>query len=82
MRDGQIINLFQGAYPTAGPVIYPGDRHIISEDPVTIQIHTVTFTDGPADSGPVIFSNVPVVTLWMAPELRDDVVYQEQGMAP
>ncbi len=79
VRDEEIVNLFQGAYPTSGPVIYPGDRHIIGQTPVTIQVHNVTFTDGPADSGPVICANVPVVTLWMATELREDVVYQEQG---
>lgn len=79
VREGTILNLMQGPSPDASGATYPGDRQIVGNDTVTIQLHNVTFTDGPATTAPVIFIHVPIITMWMAPEIRVDVVVQDQG---
>jgi hypothetical protein len=82
VRDGRILNLFQGAYPDTRGEVYPGDHRIVGADNLTIQIHNVTFTEGREAAAPVILQRVPIITLWMAQQLREDVVYQDQGGPP
>lgn len=83
VREGRILNLFQGEYPVhpreRRGEIYPGDRQTIGEDDVTIQIHHVTFTDGPVNSGSIIFQDANILTIWMSQEVREDVLVQDQG---
>lgn len=75
--DGKIDQLFQGAHPDARGAIYPGDRGLHPE-PITVQIHRVTLTDGPVHEGRVVARDVPIVAIWLAPELRQEVIVQNQ----
>ena len=45
VRNGQIVNLFQGAYPVDTRHVYPGDREL-RDAAVTVQLHTVTLRAG------------------------------------
>ena len=78
VRDGAILNLFQGAHPDRNGAIYPGDRRL-HDDPVTIHLHQVTLIDGPVATGALIRQHVPLVAFWMSPEIIEDVVVQPQG---
>lgn len=80
VRDGRIINLFQGAYPDARGEVYPGDRRL-REGPVTVQLHTVTLREGATAASPLVAENVKFATIWMAPEVLQDVIVQPQGGA-
>lgn len=75
--DGTISQLFQGAYPAErGPrqgSVYPGDRRIHDDRLVTIQIHEL---DLKTVSGGV-HENVPVVAVWLPPDIRRGWVVQD-----
>lgn len=79
VNNGRILNLFQGPHPDAQGAIYPGDRQIHAANQVTVQLHNVSFTDGPAATGRVLLAEVPVLTLWMPPSVTVDVIQQDQG---
>jgi hypothetical protein len=74
-QDGEIENLFQGAYPVEGPKIYPGDRHIHG-DTLTVQIHTLGELRG---DGGVVATDVPAVAVWTPREMGADWISQDQG---
>jgi len=81
--DGEIINLFQGEAPV-NPVerrgdVYPGDRAIRGTDGVTLQVHMLNIRENASRGSSVIASNVPVVALWIDPQISDDVIVQDQG---
>ncbi|MEX2285373.1 MAG: Z1 domain-containing protein [Gemmatimonadota bacterium] len=81
VENGRILNLFQGANPSTGPTqgsVYPGDRNMIGSEPVTVQIHNVTFVDGHVATGTELINQSPLITLWMNEEVRRDVVVQNQ----
>jgi hypothetical protein len=75
---GKIDQLFQGAHPDKTGAIYPGDRGL-HPAPVTVQIHRLSLFDGAVASGKLIARKVPLVAVWLAPELRKDLVIQQQG---
>lgn len=80
-ENGQILNLFQGANPSTGPrqgSVYAGDRQMTGDDEVTVQIHNVTFVDGHVSRGSDLLDNVPIIAIWMAREVRRDVLVQGQ----
>ena len=77
--DGRIHNLFQGAHPDTQGAIYPGDRQIHAANQVTVQLHWVSFTEGPASDGVIRTADVPIVTMWMPPAITVDVIQQDQG---
>ncbi len=81
--DGEIINLFQGEAPVhpreRRGEVYPGDRAIRGADRVTLQIHTLDLQEGSGAQARVVASDVPVVAVWIAPEVAEDVIVQDQG---
>ena len=78
VRNGRIINLFQGAYPDTHGHVYPGDRQV-RDAPVTVQLHTVTLREGTKSDSPLVAADVKFATIWMAPEVLQDVIVQPQG---
>lgn len=78
VRDGRIINIFQGAYPDARGEIYPGDRRMRT-GPVTIQLHKLTLRAGSTADSDLVADNVKFATIWMSPEVLQDVIIQPQG---
>ncbi len=79
--DGRIHNLFQGPHPDAQGATYPGDRQIHAREQLTVQLHNVSFTEGPAVGGVIRLRDVPIVTLWMPPAIAIDAIQQDQGGA-
>ena len=75
VRDGRIVNLFQGAYPVDTRDVYPGDREL-RDSPVTVQLHTVMLR---TEDGRVIAEEVKFAAIWMAPGVRQDLIVQPQG---
>jgi hypothetical protein len=82
-EDGRVLNLFQGAAPVR-PLelrgsIYPGDREIHEPDAVTIQVHTLSLTQGEGD--PVVARDVPVIAVWVPARMAIPWVVQDQPRA-
>lgn len=77
----EISNLFQGGYPVPQSNIYPGDRHIRSQQGLTIQIHHIDevrqYTNNSRDR--VIAKDIPVVAVWVPREMSADWISQDQG---
>lgn len=80
VRNGRIVNLFQGAYPVSTRHVYPGDREL-RRGPVTVQLHVVKLREGSGENRKTVAENVKFAALWMAGELRQDLVIQPQGGA-
>ena len=78
VRDGRIVNLFQGPHPDSGGAIYPGDRQKRIA-PVTVHLHKISLRDGPRNDSPIIAENVRFAAIWLASEALEDVVIQPQG---
>jgi len=77
--DGEVENVFQGAYPTdkTQEQIYPGDRAIKAEQGVTIQIRNLDIRNRPE------FKNIPAIAVWIPKEMSGyDVLVQDQGSHP
>ena len=78
MGNGEIRNLFQGAFPVDPPeergTVYPGDRWIRDEDRVTVQIHLVDLTQDEE----VVAERVPVVAVWIPKRLGGSWIIQPQ----
>ena len=77
VRDGRIVNLFQGAYPVDTRDVYPGDREL-RDAAVTVQLHTVTLRAGREAGSPIVAEEVKFATIWMAPQVRQDLIVQPQ----
>jgi hypothetical protein len=79
---GEILNLFQGEAPVSPRErrgqVYPGDRAIRGDENVTIQIHAVDLRESPERGAPIVARDVPVIALWIDPEIAQDVVIQDQ----
>jgi len=75
VREGKILNLFQGRNPLSGTLIYPGDRLIRAPEGLTVQVHTLKLTDG--DSGNVLAENVPVLAVWVPSPMARPVLVQD-----
>ncbi|MBU1692505.1 MAG: Z1 domain-containing protein [Verrucomicrobia bacterium] len=78
--DGNIPNLFQGAYPVERArrgQIYPGDREIHDPNAVSIQLHTLAI---PAELGVhPAYQGVPALAIWIPRDATGDVIVQDQG---
>ena len=77
VRDGRIVKLFQGAYPVDTRDVYPGDRELRAA-PVTVQLHTVTLRAGRQADSPIVAEEVKFATIWMAPQVLQDLIVQPQ----
>lgn len=77
-EDGELPNLFQGAYPVDPPAlrgsVYPGDRYIRDPDSVTVQIHRVDLLM----NGGLHTSEVPIVAVWTPNRLARSWISQHQ----
>ena len=77
-EDGELANLFQGAYPVDPPAlrgsVYPGDRYIRDSDAVTVQIHTVDLHMNRR----LHTSGVPIVAVWTPSRLARSWISQHQ----
>ena len=78
VRDGRIVKLFQGAYPVDTRDVYRGDGEL-RDAPVTVQLHTVTLRAGRQAASPIVAEDVKFATIWMAPQVRQDLIVQPQG---
>ena len=78
VRNDRIVNLFQGAYPVTTRHVYPGDREL-HDPPVTIQIHVLALHAGPQAHSAVVSDDLRFATIWMSPQVRQDVLTQPQG---
>lgn len=78
----EIVNLFQGEAPVSPRdrrgQVYPGDRNVRGDNDVTVQIHTLDLRESTDRNAPTVATNVPVVALWIAPEIAEDVIVQDQ----
>jgi hypothetical protein len=75
-ESGEVGRLFQGAYPSTGPLQgsqYPGDEPLHGDE-VTIQVHRYDVT---TDEGPV--SRVPFLAVWVPARLADEFLVQHAG---
>ena len=77
VRNGRIVNLFQGAYPVDTRDVYPGDREL-RDAPVTVQLHTVTLRTGREADSPIVAEDVRIAAIWMAPQVLQDLIVQPQ----
>ena len=75
VRDGSIVELFQGAYPVETRDVYRGDREL-RDAPVTVQLHTVTLR---TEDQQIVAEDVKFAAIWMAPPVCQDLIIQPQG---
>lgn len=75
VRDGSIVELFQGAYPVDTRDVYRGDREL-RDAPVTVQLHTVTAR---TEDQQIVAEDVKFAAIWMAPPVCQDLIVQPQG---
>lgn len=75
---GQIQQLFQGAYPTRGTRIYPGDREIHQSDQLTVQIHVVSIYQGKVAQGKRLMEDVPILAVWVPRQYERHWLVQSQ----
>lgn len=72
----EIDNIFQGANREAGdPLYYPGDREIHAPNRLTVQLRSLTLTQG--KDGPVIATDVPVIAIWIPKSMEESWLVQE-----
>ncbi|NJR52123.1 MAG: alpha-1,4 polygalactosaminidase [Leptolyngbyaceae cyanobacterium CSU_1_3] len=73
-ENDEIPTLFQGRNPKTGKAIYPGDRGIVGEQEVTIQIHNLRVI-----SGQDVYANIPAIAIRLSTELSRDWLVQERN---
>ena len=77
-ENGEVTNLFQGEAPVnpreRRGEVYPGDRAILDDDTITIQVHTLDLTR----KNDVVMENVPVIAIWIPARLSQSWVSQDQ----
>lgn len=80
--DGQIPNLYQGEAPVSPPAqrgsVYPGDRRIRISDRVSIQVHSLTLTQGEGADERIVRDNVPVLAIFVPARLARPWLAQNQ----
>ena len=80
--NGEVTNLFQGAAPVNPPErrgkVYPGDRAILDDDTITVQIHTLDLTKRKNDVDETVMENVPVIAVWIPAQLARGWISQDQ----
>lgn len=69
--DNEIPNLFQGSNANTG---YPGDRAIVAQEGLTVQIHILNVVDDDK-----IYTNVPAIVVKVPKEMSVDWLVQNQG---
>lgn len=71
--DGQILNLYQGEAPTfpreQRGTVYPGDRRIRMPDHVSVQVHSLTLTQGEGADEREVRENVQVLAIFVPARL-------------
>jgi hypothetical protein len=70
------LNLFQGRSISSNPSRYPGDRKIMVDDKLTIQIHKLKLDLKEEER---TISNVPVIAIWVPRKMARGWVSQNQG---
>ncbi len=75
VRDGRIVELFQGAYPVETRDVYRGDREL-RDAPVTVQLHTVTLR---TEDQQIVAKDVKFAAIWMASPVCQDLIVQPQS---
>ena len=77
-ENGAITNLFQGEAPVhpreRRGEVYPGDRAILDDGNVTVQIHTPNLTR----DGLEVAQNVPILAVWVPARLALAWIAQDQ----
>ena len=74
VRNGRIVELFQGAYPVETRDVYRGDREL-RDAPVTVQLHTVTLR---SEDQRIVAEDVRFAAIWMASPVCQDLIVQPQ----
>ncbi|HBK21788.1 MAG TPA: alpha-1,4 polygalactosaminidase [Planktothrix sp. UBA10369] len=70
------LKLFQGRAPSTEPEKYPGDRKIMVEDKLTIQIHKLNLH---IEAEGQDIPNVSVIAIWVPQKMEHAWVSQNQG---
>ena len=73
--EAELLGLFQGSSSKEGTVIYPGDRNKKTSGCLTVQIHNFKILKEKIE----LYSNVPVLTVWLPNEMSQDWLVQNQG---
>lgn len=80
--DGQISNLYQGEAPTfprdKRGSVYPGDRNMRGTDQVSIQVHTLTLTQGEGADEHDVKRGVPVLAVFVPARMARPWISQHQ----
>ena len=78
--NNEIPNLFAGAYPVTPKEkqgsIYPGDRKIVKDNTLSIQIRKIGIQDA---DGNKIIEDLPVITVFVPSKMGGDWLIQDQG---
>jgi Z1 domain len=75
-ENNQIEQLFQGVqYDKRRQVTYPGDRKILADQGITVQVSYLDLGKPNA----MIAENVPMIAVWVPAALGQDAVVQPQG---
>ena len=76
---GQIEQLFQGPYPDRHGAVYAGDRQMVGQDGVTIQLHRPRIIERGSAGTRTLMDDVPVVAVWVSEDVAHDLIIQQQG---
>lgn len=80
--DGQILNLYQGEAPTfpreQRGTVYPGDRRIRVPDRVSIQVHSLTLTQGEGANEREVRERVQVLAVFVPSRFARPWISQNQ----
>lgn len=81
-RMGSIRRLLQGPTRSGDGYSYPGDITFRDPDRVTVQLHTINFTEEQNGQDVVISQAVPVLAIWIPGRLSLDWIVQDQQGQP
>ena len=73
--EAELLGFFQGSSSKGEEVIYPGDRDKKASGCLTVQIHNFKILQGKKE----LYSNVPVLSVWIPNEMSQDWLVQNQG---
>ena len=77
-RMGSIRRLLQGPTRSGDGYSYPGDITFYDANRVTVQLHTINFTEKQGGQDVVISRAVPVIAIWIPERLSLDWIVQDQ----
>jgi hypothetical protein len=81
-RMGSIRRLLQGPTRSGDGYSYPGDITFRDQDRVTVQLHTINFTEEQNGQDVLISQAVPVLAIWVPGRLSLDWIVQDQQGRP